>query len=152
MGILKLVSFLFMAQSWAAPPINLSDVGEKEQETLKKIQNTKNLKQSDLTYTEDHNQFNLKVSKDAGRISYEVKGRSLPDREGRYLFRLHEGEFVKKIKDSKSGRWVMVQTFEKVSRRAWVPNAAVRFPQAKVPVAPAPAPTAPVDVGKPPQE
>ena len=50
MGLLKFLSFLFVAQSWAAPPINLSDVGEKEQENLKKIQLGMSMMAIDIDY------------------------------------------------------------------------------------------------------
>ena len=123
--------FVVIGSAMAAPPVNLSDVGGKEEEALKKIKSIRNLKQGDLTFTEDHNQFNIKIPKEAGRIVFEVRGRSLPNRSGKILFTLNEGEYVKRMKNSKDKKWFMVQTFEKAPRRAWVPMAAVKMPTPK---------------------
>ena len=131
MALLKkfiwLANILFVSASLAAPPIDLTVVGSKDGEPEKKLKSIRSIKQSDLIFTEDHNQFNVKVPKDAGRMLYDVRGRSLPNRSGRVLFTLNEGDFVKHMKDSKDGKWLMLQTLETQARRAWVPIASVKL-------------------------
>lgn len=112
----------------AAPPVDLA--GEASKTSLPRA---RALTPEDLVYTENVKSDETQLAKEAGKVLFQVVGRSSPGRQGRGLHTFRPEDLVKILRPSKDGRWLAVETIHPVKNgrkvKAWLPKNAVKPPE-----------------------
>ncbi len=124
-----LISLLFINSSIkAAPPVDITNV-EGRGSNRKILE--RSLTEDDVTYTDGTKETD-RVPPGSARITFEIQGKSRPDRKGKDLILLKKGEFVTMLKASRDKRWTAIQVLHGKRIRAWVPKNALLVPKPAV--------------------
>ena len=112
----------------AAPPVDLA--GDASKTSLPRA---RALTPEDLVYTENVKSDETQLAKEAGKVLFQVAGRSSPGRKGRVLHIFRPEDLVKIMRPSKDGHWLAVETIHPVKNglkvKAWLPKNAVKPPE-----------------------
>jgi len=114
-----------ICETFAAPPVDITNV---EGRGNNKRIFEKPLTEDDITYT-DGNKDSIGPPPNSGKVLFDLRGKSRPQRNGKDLLGLKAGEYVRVLKPSKDRRWYAIQILRGNRARAWVPRNAIEIPK-----------------------